>query len=516
MNQGAASVNPWLIAAAVMTATFMEVLDTTVVNVALPHIAGSLAASTSDATWALTSYLVANAIVLPATGWFGSFFGRKRFLTACIIIFTSASCLCGLATSLPMLIVARILQGAGGGALQPISQAVLLESFPPQRRGAAMAVYTLGIVVAPVLGPTIGGWMTDSYSWRWIFYVNVPIGILAILLTHVFIEDPPYIRNAVRGKIDYIGFSLLTIWIASLQIVLDKGQEDDWLGSTFICWLMVSAGVGLIAFVIRELRADEPLVNLRLFANRNFMVGTAVVTAFGASVYGVTTLLPLFLQTLLGYPALQAGLVTSPRGLGAITAMLVAGRLIGIIDGRVLIAAGFAAVGCSSALLGGLNVEVAPSNVVWPAMLNGFGTALVFAPLATLTMATLRDEQLGNATGIFNLMRNLGGSIGIAAVTTLLDRRSQTHAALMVGHLGPSHAAYRTTLQALAGGLASKVGNVAGAGKAYALLYAELGRQARLWAFVDDFRLMATLAFLCVFSTVVFRRASSARAVAVH
>jgi len=227
-------------------------------------------------------------------------------------------------------------------------------------------------------------------------------------------------------------------------------------------------------------------------------------------------LLPLFLQTLLGYPALQAGLVTSPRGLGSIAAMLAAGRLMGIIDGRVLIAAGFTAVAYSSALLGGLNVAVAPSNVIWPAVINGFGTALVFAPLATLTVATLRDEQLGNATGIFNLMRNLGGSIGIATVTTLLDRRSQTHAALMVGHLAPSHAAYRTTLQALAGGLASKVGDVAGAGKAYALLYAELGRQARLWAFVDDFRLMAAVSFLCVFSAVVFRRATSARAVAVH
>jgi len=516
VSRRAASVNPWLIAAAVMSATFMEVLDTTVVNVALPHIAGNLSASTSDATWVLTSYLVANAIVLPATAWFGSFFGRKRFLTVCIVIFTAASGLCGIATSLPMLIGARILQGAGGGALQPISQAVLLESFPPERRGIAMAVYTLGIVVAPVLGPTIGGWMTDSYSWRWVFYINVPIGILAIVLTHVFIEDPPYIRNAARGRIDYVGFALLTIWIASLQIVLDKGQEADWLASTFICWLMVSAGVGLVAFVIWELRSDEPLVALRLLGNRNFMVGTAVVTAFGAVSYGVTALLPLFLQTLLGYPALQAGLVTSPRGLGSIAAMLAAGRLMGIIDGRVLIAAGFIAVGYSSALLGGLNVAVAPSNVIWPAVINGFGTALVFAPLATLTVATLRDEQLGSATGIFNLMRNLGGSIGIATVTTLLDRRSQTHAALMVGHLGPSHPAYRTTLHALAGGVASKVGDVAGAGKAYALLYAELVHQARLWAFVDDFRLMAALSFLCVVSAVVLRRATSARAVAVH
>jgi DHA2 family multidrug resistance protein len=246
------------------------------------------------------------------------------------------------------------------------------------------------------------------------------------------------------------------------------------------------------------------------------MVGTAVVTAFGAVSYGVTALLPLFLQTLLGYPALQAGLVTSPRGLGSIAAMLAAGRLMGIIDGRVLIAAGFTAVAYSSVLLGGLNVEVAPSNVIWPAVINGFGTALIFAPLATLTMATLRNEQLGNATGIFNLMRNLGGSIGIATVTTLLDRRSQTHTALMVGHLAPSQTAYRTTLQALAGGLASKVGNVAGAGKAYALLYGELLRQARLWAFVDDFRLMATLAFLCVLSAVLFRRATSTRAVTVH
>src|SRR4051812_19363641 len=266
--------NPWLIAAAVMAATFMEVLDTTVVNVALPHVAGNLSASIDEATWVLTSYLVANAIVLPATGWLSRVFGRKRFLTPCLAVFPSPSALCGAATPLPMLVLARILQGAGGGALQPISQAVLLESFPPQKRGVAMAVFVLGIVVAPIVGPTLGGWMTDNYSWRWVFYVNLPVGAVAILMTQAFIEDPPYLRAAKPGRIDFVGLGLLIVWVSALQIMLDKGQQDDWLESNFIRALMVIAVVGAAVFVAWELFAAEPLVNLRVFRDRNFAMGT--------------------------------------------------------------------------------------------------------------------------------------------------------------------------------------------------------------------------------------------------
>src|SRR4051794_32548866 len=275
------SFNPWLIAASVMLATFMEVLDTSVANVSLPHIAGNLSATTEESTWVLTSYLISNAIILPATNWLGHFFGRKRFLIVCIGIFTLSSALCGAATSLGMLIVARILQGAGGGALQPIAQAILLESFPPEKRGSAMAAYGMGIVVAPIIGPTLGGWITDNYSWRWIFYINVPVGTLAVFMANTFIEDPPYIKNQKPGRIDYIGFGLMALGLAALQLVLDKGQEEDWFSSNFIIWTTVLAVIALVAFVIWELRSKEPIVNLRILSNRNFAVGTMLMTVIG-------------------------------------------------------------------------------------------------------------------------------------------------------------------------------------------------------------------------------------------
>ncbi|MBO0722452.1 MAG: DHA2 family efflux MFS transporter permease subunit, partial [Blastocatellia bacterium] len=320
--------NVWLITLAVMLATFMEVLDTTIVNVSVPYIAGSLAASNSEATWVLTSYLVSNAIILPASAWLGRFFGRKRFLITCVIIFTISSFLCGAATSLGFLIITRILQGAGGGALQPFSQAILLESFPPQKRGMAMAIFGIGVVVAPIVGPALGGWITDNYSWRWVFYINIPIGILAVFLLQSFVEDPPYIKQAKSGRIDILGFGLLALWIATLQIVLDKGQEDDWFGAVWIRWFVVISATTFFAFVIHQLRTKEPIVNLRVFKNRNFAVGSLLILIVGVALYGSIVMLPLFLQTLMGYPALQSGLTVSPRGLGALVAMPLVGILV--------------------------------------------------------------------------------------------------------------------------------------------------------------------------------------------
>src|SRR5205807_8598734 len=340
-EQWTPSFNPWLIAASVMLATFMEVLDTSVANVALPHIAGNLSATPEEATWVLTSYLVSNAIVLPAANWFGRYFGRKRFLIVCIAIFTLSSAMCGAAASLGLLIVARIAQGAGGGALQPIAQAVLMESFPREKRGSAMAVFGLGVVVAPIIGPTLGGWITDNYSWRWIFYINVPIGILAIFMANTFIEDPPYIKNQKPGRIDYIGFGLMALGLAALQLVLDKGQEEDWFSSSFITLTTALAVVTIIAFVIWELRSSEPIVNLRILTNRNFAVGTMLMTIMGIVLYGTIALLPLFLQTMLGYPAVQSGMAVSPRGIGSIISMIIIGRLVGRIDSRHLIMFGF-------------------------------------------------------------------------------------------------------------------------------------------------------------------------------
>ncbi|HZI46711.1 MAG TPA: DHA2 family efflux MFS transporter permease subunit, partial [Pyrinomonadaceae bacterium] len=306
-NEWKPSFNPWLIAISIMLATIIEVLDTSVANVSLPYIAGNLSASTDEATWVLTSYLLSNAIILPATNWLGQVFGRKRFLIGCIILFTLASALCGIAGSLGFLIMARVLQGAAGGALQPISQAVLMESFPPAKRGMAMAVFTMGIVVAPILGPIIGGWLTYNYSWRWAFYINLPVGILAAVLCRAFLEDPPYLKRTSAANMDYIGFGLLGIWLASLQIMLDKGQELDWFSSKMIVWCAVIATAGFIAFLVRELVTAHPIVNLRILKNRNFAIGNVLMLLIGALLYATIAILPLFMQNLLHYTALAAG-----------------------------------------------------------------------------------------------------------------------------------------------------------------------------------------------------------------
>lgn len=504
------SFNPWLIAASVMLATFMEVLDTSVANVSLPHIAGNLSATTEESTWVLTSYLISNAIILPATNWLGYFFGRKRFLIVCIGIFTLSSALCGAATSLGMLLFARVLQGAGGGALQPIAQAVLLESFPQEKRGPAMAVYGMGIVVAPIIGPTLGGWITDNYSWRWIFYINVPIGILAVFMANTFIEDPPYIRSQRPGRIDYIGFGLMALGLATLQIVLDKGQEDDWFSSSFIVKMALTAIIALVAFVIWELCTKEPIVNLRVLGNRNFAVGVVLITAMGIVLYGTIALLPLFLQTLMGYPALQSGLAVSPRGIGAVVSMVVVGRLVGKIDGRLLVMFGFVVVGLSSYLLGDINLEISISSIVWPQIIAGLAMGFVFVPLTVMTTGTLSNEQIGNATGIFNLMRNVGGSFGIAAVTTMLARGAQVHQAIMVSHLTPYDPAFQQRLNELAGALGGP-GSLATQQQAYGAIYQAVVRQASLLAYIDNFRILAFLCVICAPAALLFKRVRNGR-----
>jgi DHA2 family multidrug resistance protein len=435
-------VNPWLIAVSVMLATFMEVIDTSIASVALPHIAGSLSATTDEATWVLTSYLVANAVILPASGWFALRFGRKRFLIACIIIFTISSFACGAATSLGMILVARAIQGAGGGALQPLSQAILLESFPPERRGLAMAVFALGVVVAPVLGPTLGGWLTDQYSWRWAFYINIPIGVLAIFMLSRFVTDPPYIKDAKPGGIDAIGFGLLGISLASLQIILDKGQEVDWFGAIWIRWMAVILVGTLVGFLVREFKSKAPLVDLRVFKDRNFALGCLLIGLFGGVIYGVVTLLPLFYQTLLGYTAGAAGWAVSPRGIGAIMIMPVIGALTGRLDNRWLIITGFVVFGLTSIWMARLTLDIGPDSMLWPIIISGMGTGMVFVPLATISMGTLKNEQIGNASGLFNLMRNVGGGIGISLVNTLVARHAQIHRAELAQNLAPQNAAF--------------------------------------------------------------------------
>src|SRR5437762_2991473 len=427
-------INPWLIAVAVMSSTFMEVLDTTVVNVSLPHIAGSLSASTDEATWTLTSYLVANAIILPMTGWLASTFGRKRLLMASVTGFTVASFFCGLAPSLPFLIAFRIVQGACGGGLQPLSQAILMESFPPEKRGQAMAFWALGIVVAPMLGPVAGGWLTDNYSWRWVFYINVPIGVLAILLTQAFIFDPTYLRRE-RSGIDYWGIGLLVVGMGSLQVMLDKGQEEDWFSSHFIVILAVLAVVGLGGLIIRELKAEHPVIDLSVFRYRSYAVGTFLMTVVGFVLYGSTVLLPLLMQELLGYTATHSGVTNFPRGMASFLFMPVVGILVGKLDPRKLLAAGLLGTAGAMFWLSRFSLDVGFWNFWWPLMLQGAGLGLIFVPLTTVTNDPVPRERMCNATSIFNLMRNVGASVGISSVETLQFRYMQIHLNILGRHV---------------------------------------------------------------------------------
>ena len=498
--------NPWLIAVSIMLATFMEVLDTSVANVSLPYIAGNLSASTDEATWVLTSYLVSNAIILPATNWFGQLFGRKRFLISCILLFTMASALCGLAGSLGFLIIARVIQGAAGGALQPISQAVLLESFPPAKRGMAMAIFTMGIVVAPILGPTIGGWLTYNYSWRWVFYINLPIGILAAVLTNAFLEDPPYLKRSSAANIDYIGLGLLSVWLASLQIILDKGQELDWFSSKMIVWCTVISTAGFVAFIVRELTTAFPIVDLRILKNRNFSVGLVLILLVGGLLYATTAILPLFMQNLLNYTSLAAGLAITPRGIGAFTATIVVGRITGHISNRVLIVASSLLMAYSCFALGNINLQVAPANLLWPIIISGVAAASIFIPLTTSAMGTLSQEQIGNAAGIFNLMRNVGGSVGIAMITTIVTRNAQVSQAVLAPHMTQFNFNFEQQIAHIKGALANTTGNWDAIRKSPAVLYSILQQQSSLLSYVHGFRFCVLVCLVCAALAFLFKK----------
>ena len=488
-------VNPWLVAVAVMLGTFMEVLDTTIVNVALPHIAGSLSAGVDESTWVLTSYLVSNAIVLPASGWLSQRFGRKRVFMTCIVVFTASSLACGFAQNLEMLIVCRVLQGLGGGAMQPTSQAILFESFPRRLHGLAMAAFGIGVVIAPIVGPTLGGWLTDNYSWRWCFYINLPVGILALLLIQTLVFDPEYIRQRKGGRIDYIGLGLLALGLGALQLVLDKGEREDWFESAWLTKVAVVSAVALVALVIWELRVEHPVVNLRALRDRNLAAGTLMMFGFGAALYGSTVLYPIMMQTLLHYTALLSGFALSPGGLATLVCMPICGRLIGIVDSRILIFIGFSI--CSAALfaMSGFNLQADFYTIVWPRVILGIGMAFTFVPLTTAAFATIPREAMGNATGIFNLMRNIGGSAGIALVTTLLARRGQFHQSTLATHItqyNPHVTAMLERSEQLLHASGASAPTI-GTPPPLAMLYGEVQRQSMMLAILDNFWLMGAI-----------------------
>ncbi len=504
--EGRRTINPWVIAITVTMATFMEVLDTSIANVSLPHIAGSLSASVEESTWVLTSYLVANAIILPLSGWLSSIFGRKRFYMCCVAMFTISSALCGLATNLEQLVFFRVLQGLSGGGLQPSEQAILVDTFPPAKRGMAMAVYGFAILTAPVLGPTLGGWITDNYTWRWIFYINVPVGCLSLLLSGMILEDPPYQkaqRAARRGqpfRIDLIGIGLIALGLGALEVVLDKGQTEDWLHSPFIVRLAVVAVVSLVAAVIWELRHPDPIVNLRLFRDRNFSFAAIGVFFAFAVLYGSTVLLPQMLQTLMGYTAFQAGLVMSPAGIATMLEMPIIGILLSRgADARWLIATGLGVVAAASFWMSGLNLDVAPSQVIWPRIVQTMGAGLLWVPINTAAYAYIAKNQVNNASGLFNLIRNEGSSVGVALSTTLLQRRAQFHQFRLTEHvsaLGRETTTWlgQLTQAAQAGGADPVLARSRGLG----MMYGMVQRQAMAMSYLDLFWLFGMLSLAVI------------------
>jgi MFS transporter, DHA2 family, multidrug resistance protein len=498
-------VNPWIVAIAVMFATFMEVLDTTVVNVSLPHIASSMAATTEEATWALTSYLVANAIILPMTGWLASTFGRKRLLMLSTAGFTLASFLCGAAPNLASLVIFRIIQGATGGALQPLSQAVLLESFKPEERGKAMGFWGLGIVVAPILGPVLGGWLTENYSWRWVFYINLPVGIASLVMTRMFVFDPPYLRKESKG-IDYWGMGMLVVGIGALQYVLDKGQQEDWWNSTTITVLAVVSAVTLVALVIHQLMSKNPIIDLRVFKDRTYAVGVFLMTVVGFVLYGSLVLLPVMLQTLFRYSSYEAGKAMAPRGVGSLLMMPLVGWLTGHMDARKLLAVGLFIGGATTLWLGQLNQNAGYWDIFWPQFLQGSGMALLFVPLTTVAMATISRERMGYATSLFNLMRNIGGSVGIAVTATILQRQRQVIGAMM----GENVTAYDPVTQSMFaqirnGLIAAGADAVTATQRTYMILNGMLLQQASMVSFVMLFRLLGVV-FLLVLPMVLLMK----------
>ena len=495
---GAAKVNPWLVAVAVMIATFMEVMDTSIASVAVPYIAGSTASTTDEAEWVLTVYLVSNAVFLLASNYFAERFGRKRFFMFSIGVFTVASFFCGIAPTLPLILLARMVQGAGGGALQPLAQAILLESFPPEKQGQALGVYALGVVLAPVIGPAFGGYLTDAVSWRWAFYINIPVGILAILLQSKFLTSTPPKTVKQVGKFDGVGFGLLGIWITCLQFILDKGQEDDWFGDARICWAAGILVVSFAIFMIYEFRHKKPLVNMRAFADRNLTIGCLLVFALGAVLYGLTTILPVFYQTLLGYSATASGFAVSPRGLGSVAASLLVGAAVSKFDPRWITAAGFLVLGASGLWLANLTLDISPTTLFWPILVSGIGLAMIFVPLSKVALGTVGKKGTGNASGIFNFLRNVGGSIGISAANTIAQRHLQSHRNDEVQWFSGASWLLRKQLRFLTEMMAQHAGPRRALLRAFAITNTTLNGQAQVYAYVDVLRDFGFLCLLCV------------------
>jgi DHA2 family multidrug resistance protein len=489
--------NPWVITFTVTLATFMESLDSSIANVALPHIAGALGSTYDEATWILTSYLVSNAIVLPISGWISNRIGRKRFYMTCVALFTISSFLCGLATSLPMLILFRIIQGVGGGGLQPSERAILADTFPPERRSLAFSLYGMAVVLAPAIGPTIGGWITDNYTWRWIFFLNIPVGIVSLLLTSRIVEDPPYLKRvrARLGSIDGIGLGLLALTIAALQIMLDKGQEDDWFSSHFIVGCAWVAAIGLIAFLYRELTTEHPIIDLSLYRKRNFAMTQCVMLLIGAALYSTTVMIPQFLQELLGYTATEAGFALSLGGLVLIVLFPIVGILGQKFDPRLMITVGFCLLTFGIWRIGDLYLGISFWDAASWRVVMVLGMPFLFVPISVMSYVGVPQEKNNEVSGLTALARNIGGSLGISFISTMLVRRAQTHQEFLAAHVYGSSMQYRSLQRGLAGALQNRGGYSPpdAATHSTGQIYHMMMQQASTLAYVDTAHILVLL-----------------------
>jgi len=523
MNEAAEwrpAVNPWIIALTVTLATFMEVLDTSIANVALPHIAGSLSAGQDESTWVLTSYLVSNAVVLPLSGWLSSIVGRKRFYMSCVALFTLSSFLCGIAPNLAMLIVFRILQGAGGGGLQPSEQAILADTFAPAKRGMAFAVYGIAVVMAPAIGPTLGGWITDNFTWRWIFFINIPVGILSLSLTSRLIQDPPYLkrRKLSETRIDYTGLGFVALGLGTLQVILDKGQRDDWFESNFIVTLTVISALSLIFVILWEWRQKDPVIDLHLFRERSFAVANFLMFMLGFALLGSTLLLPLFMQTLLGYTAERSGLALMPGGFTIMLCMPVVGFLLSRYSPRYLMMFGLSMLSFSLFNMTTFDLAVDFRTVTMARVFQAMGLAFLFVPINTAAYSDLPRDKNNAASGLMNLARNIGGSVGISFVTTGLARRAQVHQAQLVEKLNAANPQLQSALRGMTGvfsGAGPGSGGSSAQQHAYALLQANVIRQSTMLAYIDNFWVLG-VAIACLIPCVFLIRKAKPTGMVVH
>ncbi len=510
--------NLWLIALTVTLATFMEVLDTSVANVALPHIAGGLAAGQDESSWVLTSYLVSNAIVLPLSGWLSSIFGRKRFYMTCVVLFTASSFLCGIAPSLPLLIFFRVLQGAGGGGLQPSEQAILADTFPPAKRGMAFAMYGMAVVVAPALGPTIGGWITDNYSWRWIFFMNIPIGVLSVFLTSLLVFDPPWLsgKKSSGVKVDYIGFGLLALGLGALQIVLDKGERDDWFEARYIVALTAIAVVCLIAVYFWERYHKHPIIEVRLLSDRTFLMACIMLFMVGFVLYATTLLLPQLAQSLMGYTAELAGLMVMPGGLVLLLSMPLVGFLLSRYDARVLIAFGLLVLTAAMfSMAHRFDLSADFRTMVWARVFQASALGFLFIPINTAAYSYLPRDKNNAASGLINLFRNIGASVGISFVTTMLARRAQFHQTALAAHANTFNPQFNAAVQGTAQAFAAS-GTVAAQHSAYGTLYGSILREANMFAYLDNFWLLGIASLVMIPFVFLMKRPPKGTVASAH